>query len=142
MIKTRFGWTNFLIRLLVAVILVLATYNPIGPSYYHWLQPYLRELQTLDSSIVFAGVVLLIGWVVFLRATFISLGFIGTMLAAGFFASLIWLLVDHGLLQTQGQDVMTWLCLIALAAVLAVGLSWSHLRRRWSGQLDVDEHEE
>jgi hypothetical protein len=26
-----------------------------------------------------------------------------------------------------------------LAAILAVGMSWSHLRRKWSGQQDVDD---
>ena len=29
--------------------------------------------------------------------------------------------------------------LLVLALILAVGMSWSHLYRRWSGQATVDE---
>jgi hypothetical protein len=34
---------------------------------------------------------------------------------------------------------MVWVGLLVLAAVLAMGMSWSHLRRQMSGQADVDE---
>ncbi|MGB5773274.1 MAG: DUF6524 family protein [Sedimenticolaceae bacterium] len=29
--------------------------------------------------------------------------------------------------------------LVLLSAILAVGMSWSHIRRRLTGQIDVDE---
>jgi Family of unknown function (DUF6524) len=29
--------------------------------------------------------------------------------------------------------------LVILSLILAVGMSWSHIRRRMSGQVDVDE---
>jgi hypothetical protein len=29
-----------------------------------------------------------------------------------------------------------------LAAILAAGMSWSHLRRSWAGQADVDDVDE
>ncbi len=36
----------------------------------------------------------------------------------------------------------TWIGLVALATVLGIGLSWSHVRRYLSGQSDVDDVEE
>jgi hypothetical protein len=36
----------------------------------------------------------------------------------------------------------TYLVLVALCGVLATGISWSHIRRRISGQVDVDEIDE
>jgi len=80
-----------------------------------------------------------IGWAVFLRATFNSLGTLGLILGIAFFGAIVWLLFDLGLLSMEGSSVLTYIILFMLAAILSVGMSWSHLRRRWSGQQVVDE---
>jgi len=87
------------------------------------------------------GIVLLAGWVVFLRATFQSLGVLGLLLGAAFFAALVWLLVDFGLLAADSVSTMAWVTIVCLALLLAVGMSWSHVRRRMTGQVDVDDVE-
>jgi hypothetical protein len=87
------------------------------------------------------GIVLLAGWVVFLRATFQSLGVLGLLLGAAFFAALVWLMVDLGFLATDSMSTMAWITLVCLALLLAVGMSWSHVRRRMTGQVDVDDVE-
>ena len=133
-----FGFTNFLIRLVMAMILVFVTYNPSGYSWYHWL--ILAE-DKLDPLIILSGLVLLIGWVIAIRATMRSLGLIGGLLAAAFFAALIWVLVDYQWLSLENPTVFQYVILLMLAAVMAMGVSWSHIRRRITGQLDVDEIE-
>ena len=90
---------------------------------------------------VASGIVLLIGWVMFLRATWNSLGPIGTMLAAAFFGVIIWLFVEWGLFALDDTTVIQWVVLFIVACVLAIGMSWSHVRRRISGQFDTDEIE-
>jgi hypothetical protein len=50
----------------------------------------------------------------------------------------IWLLVDVGVLHPDSTGAITWLALFALATLLAIGMSWSHIWRRLSGQLEVD----
>jgi hypothetical protein len=132
-------WNGFLIRLSVALTLVLATFNPSGYSYFHWVKDSLPD--SISALQAFAGVILLIGWVMFIRAGKRSLGFIGIVLASAFFATLFWLLMDWGLLEPENIDAVTWLVEILLAGVLAIGMSWSHIRRRMSGQVDVDEVE-
>jgi len=132
-------WNGFLIRLSVALLLVLTTFNPSGYSYFHWLKGSLPD--SISALQAFAGVILLIGWVMFIRAGKRSLGFIGLVLASAFFATLFWLLMDWGLLAPENIDAVTWLVEILLAGVLAIGMSWSHIRRRMSGQVDVDEVE-
>lgn len=89
-----------------------------------------------------ATVVLLIGWVVYIRATLRSLGALGLMLAFALFGIVVWWLVDIGLIGVNSVSVMTYLVLFLLGAILATGMSWSHIRRRMSGQLDVDEVDE
>ncbi len=128
-----FGW-----RLLAALVLVYFTYNPSGWSFIHWAT---GDAQNQMVVKIFVGVVLLIGWVVFIRATANSLGGVGLMLAAAFFGALIWLLVDWGVLPTGSTSAVIYLAEFALAGVLATGMSWSHIRRRLSGQVDTDEIE-
>lgn len=139
MAVSRFTWRGFLLRLLFALLLVLSTYNPSGYSYVHWLQRMWSALPSPDVLGIFCGVVLLIGWVIFTRATSRSLGIIGIGLASAFFATLTWLLVDWQWIPADNPDVLIYIALFMFAAVLAVGMSWSHVRRRLSGQADVDD---
>jgi hypothetical protein len=134
-----FSFMSFLVRFVLAVVLVFATYNPSGYSLYHW---FLQTPDKLDPLLAFSAVVVLIGWVVYLRATVRSLGGIGTLLAIAFFATLTWLMIDYNILSVENIEVLTYVVLVMLAAIIATGMSWSHIRRRMSGQLDVDEVDE
>jgi uncharacterized membrane-anchored protein len=134
-----FGWSNFFIRLIVALFLVFATYNPSGYSWVHWLQ---HSENKIDPLIIVAGVLLLIGWVIFLRATARSLGFIGSLLVLLLFGSMLWAMVSYGWLSLDNPSTISWVALTLLALLLAIGISWSHIRRRLTGQLDVDDVED
>jgi hypothetical protein len=37
---------------------------------------------------------------------------------------------------------MIWIGLVMVATILAIGMSWSHVRRRLTGQADVDDVDE
>lgn len=133
-----FNAGNFLVRLLLAIILVFATYNPSGYSWYHWL---VESDFAVDPMMILAGIVLLIGWIIFLRATFRSLGPVGTLLAAAFFGVIVWAMIYYGWLSLDNVTAMQYVLLLVLSAILATGMSWSHIRRRMTGQLDVDDIE-
>jgi hypothetical protein len=135
----RFTWGSYLLRLLGALVLVFVTYNPHEISYYHWLRPALSDFSRLGAVMAFAGVVILILWAIYLRATFRSLGAFGTLLAVAFFATLIWVFITYVPLATDNYKVIVYLGMVALAGVLSAGVSWSHVRRRITGQLDVDD---
>ena len=135
----NFSFVSFLVRFVLALVLVFCTYNPSGWSWYHW---FMQTPDKLNPLLIFAGVVLIIGWVIYLRATLRSLGEIGTFLALAFFAALTWVMIDYGLLSLDSPTVFTWVILTMLAAIMATGMSWSHIRRRMSGQLDVDDVDE
>lgn len=136
--RKSFGWDGFILRFVFAIIVVFATYNPEGVSYYHWVYEALPEFSVLKA---FVGVILLIGWIILFRATIGSLGFIGILLAAAFFGLAIWLIIDVLGLSTDNLRVISYIIGIMLASVLSVGVSWSHVRRRMTGQLDTDEIE-
>jgi Family of unknown function (DUF6524) len=126
---------GILIRFLAALVLVFATWNPTGWSYVHWL---MRTLPNVTALLVFASVVLIICWFLFLHATLESLGLLGLILALAFFGSLAWLIFDMGWLA-PGQEVLSYVVLVIIAAILAVGMAWSHIWRRLSGRVEVED---
>lgn len=132
--RADFNLFSFVLRYLFAIILVLATFNPSGYSWAHWLS---SETPAVYKAA--AGMVLLIGWVIYLRATWYSLGPIGTAIAAAFFGVFIWLFVEWGLLSLENSSVIIWVIEFVMSGVLAVGMSWAHIRRRMSGQYTTDE---
>lgn len=133
-----FGFIDFLWRLMAALVLVLVTFNPSGHSYVHWVREAFSG-EGLQALNFFVGIILLIGWSIFVIATSRSLGTFGTVLSVALIGTGMWLLADIGIIQVGSASAVTWLVLIALAILLAAGLSWSHIWRRLSGQLEVDE---
>jgi len=137
MAQEQFGLSGFIVRLIVALVLVFGTFNPSGYSFYHWA---LTEGGSMPLKFV-AGIVIVIVYIVYLRATWRSIGPIGLVLAAGLFCGIIWALIDFDLIDTAKPTLMTYLLLVLISLVMAVGLSWSHVRRRVSGQSDIDDLE-
>ena len=134
-----FNITSFLVRLFFALVLVFATYNPTEMSYLHWL---IATLPGFTPVVGLTGLVILVGWIIFLRASMRSIGILGFVIVALFVSCFIWLFIDLGWLSLTNVSLMSWIIEIGLALVLAVGLSWSHIRRRLSGQVDIDDVED
>ena len=132
----KLTFAGFLLRAAFALALVLLTYNPSGYSYAHMLQAGFPAVTPLEAVL---GVLLLIGWFVFLRATLSSIGPLGMVLALALFAALIWLIVSWGWVKLSNTGAIVWISLVVLALILAVGMSWSYLYRRWSGQATVED---
>jgi len=134
--QKNFGLNHFFVRFVCALIVVCATYNPEGLSYYHWAVERLSEFSVLKA---FIGVILLVGWIILIRATLGSLGTIGILLSIAFFGLAIWLIIDVLGLSADNARVISYIIQLMLAGVLSIGVSWSHVRRRISGQVDTDE---
>ena len=121
--------------MLFALALVLLTFNPTGHSYYHWLVDGFPSIQPLEAVI---GILLVIGWVVFVRSTLAAIGTLGLVLMLALFGSIVWWVVSRGWLDVSNRSAMAWVVLVILGLVLGFGMSWSHIRRRLSGQASVD----
>lgn len=132
----KLTFVGFLLRAAFALVLVLLTYNPSGYSYAHMLQAGFPAITPLEAVL---GILLLIGWFVFLRATLASIGALGMLLLLALFGALIWLIVSWGWVKLSNTSVIAWISLVVLALILAVGMSWTHLYRRWSGQATVED---
>ena len=136
---TEFNAGSFLGRWLFALALVFGTYNPTQWCYYNWAT---AESTTFGPIVAIVGLTILIGWIIFLRATFMSMGWLGITLGAALFGCVVWLFVDLGWLSLDSEGTIAWVVLAILSLILAFGMSWSHVRRRLSGQFDVDEKDD
>lgn len=133
-----FTFGSFMLRLALALVVVLLTFNPSGFSFFHWARDAFLGSQ-LGPLHVLAGLALLTGWVLFVQATRQSLGLFGILLVAGLFSVLVWMLFFYDVVESSSRATLTWIVLIGVAVVLTVGMCWAHLRRRMSGQATVDE---
>jgi len=128
--------TGFALRWLAAFVLLALTFNPTDFNYIRWATE--NSSSQLPLVILF-GLLLFIGYVIYLRATFRSIGVFGILLVAGVFGALIWVLYDFGILSLGNRGFNVWLGIIVLSLVLGIGLSWSIVRRRLTGQADMDD---
>lgn len=129
---------GFLLRLVAALVLVFLTYNPSGQSAYHWITTAVSSSSFGPLHLLLIGL-LLIGWTIYWIATWRALGTLGVVLAGIVLGALIWLLFDIGLLESNSVKAFTWISLVCLAIVLAIGVSWSHIWRRITGQINVED---
>lgn len=128
------SWSGVGIRIVAALAIVLLTYNPSGHSFYHWLTAPPAGITAVKAL---AGVLLLIGWVFCLRTAYVALGKIGLILGAALLGSCVWVLFEAKLIDVDSPSGMTWLVLAIVGVLLGIGLSWSLIRARTTGQVEV-----
>jgi hypothetical protein len=129
---------GILARFLASLLLVIATFNPTGYSFVHWIAgnfPHLEQLQLV------VGIGLLALWLFFLHATWRSLGTLGVALGLAFFAAMVWLLTSWGWFSLSNHNAVIWVVLIMMACMLTLGLCWALIQARVSGQAVVEEVE-
>ncbi|MEM6372449.1 MAG: DUF6524 family protein [Pseudomonadota bacterium] len=131
--------SGFLLRWLFALGLLAATYNPTEFNYVRWV---LEHGAANLSIAVLVGLVLCVGYIIYLRATLRAIVPGGMFLVLALVGAILWVLYDLGIVSLANPGFNTWLGLLALSLVLGVGLSWSHVRRYLSGQADVDDVDE
>jgi hypothetical protein len=133
------SWGGILIRWVAALALVFLTWNAEGWSYYHWtIQPLLQGEGQFSALKFLGGMLLIAAWIVFLQATRRSIGILGAALVAAIAGGVIWLLISSGIVSANSGRGMARVVLIGVSLILAVGMSWSHLSKRLTGQADTD----
>ena len=127
---------GFVLRWLFAFVLVAATYNPTSWNYVSWATTNFSS--QLPLTLLF-GLVLIVGYVIYINATLRSIGLFGMLLSLAVVGTLLWFLWDRGWMSLENASINTWLGLIVISAILGIGMTWSIVSRRLSGQIDVDD---
>jgi drug/metabolite transporter (DMT)-like permease len=116
--------------------LLAATYNPTQWTFSRWVMTSGADNMSIA---VLVGLLLVVGYIIYVRATLRSIGVVGMMLVAAVTGAMLWVAYDLGWMSFENPTANTWVALGVLSFVLGIGLSWSHVRRRLSGQADMDD---
>ena len=128
-----------LIRIIVAGLIVLGTYNPSGKSIYHWI---VRSDNPTDAWMVLVAIIAILLNVALLIAAWKALGMVGTIIILIFFGAVAYLLVQEKLISPDNIVSVQWGALVLYSVFLGIGLAGAILWRRATGQVVVDEIEE
>jgi len=123
-----------ILRILFALAIVIATWNPTGWSYVQWA---LIDTSTFDATKALLGVLLVAAWLLCIRATWVSLGLMGLVLAAIVIGVFVWWLLSMGIVSSD-QRTMQWIGVIAIGVVLGIGMGWSLFRAKATGVVETD----
>ena len=124
---------GMILRILFALAIVIATWNPTGWSYVQWA---LIDTSTFDATKALLGVLLVAAWLLCIRATWVSLGLMGLVLAAIVIGVFVWWLLSMGIVSSD-QRTMQWIGVIAIGVVLGIGMGWSLVRAKATGQVET-----
>jgi hypothetical protein len=127
---------GILLRWLGAFLLLAAIFNPSSWNYVTWAREGWGQQTPL---IVFTGLILGVAAMVYLVATMRSIGLLGALVIVAIFGAGLWVLSDWGVLGLENSALNIWLGILALSLILGIGMSWSILRQRLSGQQSTDE---
>src|SRR5690606_23764580 len=122
--------------------------NPTGTSFVHWVilplfgrgTPHLAGTVAAEGEApikFLVGLILLVGWVIYIQATRRSLGLVGALLVAAITGAVVWLLTAYRIVATTGPAI-AHINLVGVALLLTVGMSWCHLSRELTGQIGTD----
>ena len=112
---------GFVVRWLFAFVLVAVTYNPTQLNYVKWAA---ENWQAQLPLAVLLGLLLFVGYVIYLRATLRSIGGFGMFLVLAIVAAGPWGLHGRGWLGLENGSWNAWIGIVAIATVLGIGLSW------------------
>lgn len=130
----NFDLSSFIIRWIVCLFLVMATYNTSGYSYYHWV---------IDGNglwiikIVF-GVVLITVHSFLISYTIRSLTTFRFGLVVTIYSLVGYGLLSYELIASETPNVIT-MVLVIIASVFATGVSFAHISYRFTGVKHVEQ---
>ena len=123
-------------RMLIAAIVVFATYNPSGSSISHWVA---NNENPADAWVILVAIIAVLANIALLIAAWKALGKLGTIIVAIFFAALVYLSLQEGWVSAGNRVSLEWLALILYSTFLGIGLSGAIIWRRATGQVVTDE---
>ncbi len=127
----RFGLDSFFLRFIFAAVVVFATYNAEGFSYFHWI---LNNLGDLNLYMAGAAVALVLSWIMLIRASIASLTLIGFLAVVIAFSLLDWLIIQRLGLDASSRGAIIYIIELTIAVVLSIGVPWSQLKRKFLPQ--------
>jgi hypothetical protein len=132
----NFRPSMFLTRLFGVLFVIFSTYNPTGWSLLHWLANAWPRDWTLLVPI---GVLYAVIYFLLIRAAYRSLRPSGIALAIALLGSIVWVLVDAGIVPLDSAGDLGVVLLYMAGGAMAIGMTWNFLWLRLTGQVIIDD---
>ncbi|WP_374447221.1 DUF6524 family protein [Stella sp.] len=129
----RFDYSSILIRFLFSLFFVLATYNPSGVSYFHWVQNAGDVPLKILTGLILVGI-----YAILVISTWRMIGAFGVALVVAACAAAGWLLWDLGVIDLGSLSAFSTSLLVMLAVVFTAGISYSGVHTRLTGILHTE----
>jgi len=129
-----FGPINFILRWLFTLFLVFSTYNPSGRSFYHWA----ITTESPATMVAITAIMLIASYAFLIRSTWRSIKPVGALLVVIFLVLFNVMLAGLSFVTISADGVIV-MCLVSISTLLAIGVSFSAIRARLSGQIDSDD---
>jgi len=119
------------VRTLVCFFIVFGTWNPTDYCFVWWA---MHDPGATAPEIAAAGSTLFGLYVFFGRIAWLSLGPDGITAALGILIAGYLTLYEFNIIDIWQRETFIYMLLSTLAFILAIGLAWSLMKRRISGQ--------
>ena len=136
-IRRRFTWKEFGIRTVVALLLVLVTYNPFGPCATEAIIS-VETWNPLPMGTIFFALVVLAAWLLLLRFAYRAMGGLGSIVLGVLFASFIGLGYSKGWFKPTAGAVK-YLGILVFLVAGTIGLYAAFIKRAVFGVGSVDD---
>ncbi|MDH3845163.1 MAG: DUF6524 family protein [Myxococcales bacterium] len=131
----KLTWIGLLIRFAFCTVIVAGTFNPSGWSLIHWLLNF--ESGSLPGKIMVSLFMILL-YAVYYIAVMNAVGRYGAYGILAFFGALIWQLTEWGWFDVDNLLLVQLTCMLVLAILMTIGVSWTQIRSQLTGQLDFN----
>lgn len=127
---------RFFYRWIGAFALVSMTYNTTDYSYVAWVMN--PETFYEDQSLKFVlGTLFLIGYAIYIRATYAAMGIVGIAVAAFLVGAFGFTLAYYGIVDFQNQSTSLWGFIFGLSTIMAAGMTNAFFQKSISGQQET-----
>ncbi|MCA9355619.1 hypothetical protein KC865_03680 [Candidatus Kaiserbacteria bacterium] len=121
---------------LIAATIIALTYNPTNYNYY----TYAKGLENIWQPIpMIMGGILLVGWLIGLRAIIMATGILGKISLFLLVAPTIWSLFYYNIIDINNPNQIVWLGIAVLSLVMGYSLRHRLVRRKALGLYSTEE---
>lgn len=122
------GFTGFLLRWLMSILVVFGVYNTRGHSLYHlWLEA--GETVPLSIKVLYT-LLITVMLVTIIRVTLHAINLFGLVIVTAIVSTVIWVLSDLDYVTVDGEALTIYFAQIVLATALALGMTLGNIQRQ------------
>jgi hypothetical protein len=122
------GFTGFLLRWLMSILVVFGVYNTRGHSLFHlWFEA--GDSVPLSIKVLYS-LLITVMLVTIIRVTLHAINLFGLFIVTAIVATVIWVLSDLDYVTVDGEALTIYFAQVIVATALALGMTLGNIQRK------------